>query len=69
MIHQDLLTELLSNVQNGKTYKNILRLNKYIYKRFTPLKLNYVNQLITLMKLFPDKDWDWFEISRNPNIT
>ena len=27
------------------------------------------NHLVTLMNLFPDKDWNWCELSRNPSIT
>ena len=27
------------------------------------------NHLYILLKLYPDKDWDWDEVSCNPNIT
>ena len=27
------------------------------------------NQLLKLLKKYPDKDWDWYNISANPNIT
>lgn len=30
---------------------------------------NTNNDLITLITLFPDKEWDWYHISKNPNIT
>ncbi len=29
----------------------------------------FSNHLATLLKLFPNKPWDWSEVSRNPNIT
>jgi hypothetical protein len=28
-----------------------------------------VNHLLTLLTLFPDKDWSWAGLSQNPNIT
>ena len=28
-----------------------------------------MNSLIKLLELYPDKPWDWFELSKNPNIT
>ena len=27
------------------------------------------NELIKLLNTFPDKEWDWYALSRNPNIT
>src|SRR3954465_2989882 len=29
----------------------------------------YSNHLTTLLKMFPDKPWDWYGLSQNPNIT
>ena len=26
-------------------------------------------RFIDFVNLFPDKDWDWFQLSENPNIT
>ena len=31
--------------------------------------MEYTNHLWKLIQLYPDKPWDWFRISRNPNIT
>ena len=29
----------------------------------------YVNHIEKLLQLYPDKPWNWKELSRNPNIT
>ena len=29
----------------------------------------YSNHLLTLLKLFPNESWNYYEVSRNPNIT
>jgi hypothetical protein len=28
-----------------------------------------MNELIRLLDVFPDKPWDWYDVSSNPNIT
>ena len=27
------------------------------------------NELIKLLERFPDKNWDWYGLSKNPNVT
>ena len=36
---------------------------------FSNYKIAYTNHLQILIKLYPDKPWDWHGISANPNIT
>jgi len=35
---------------------------------FLNIKMQY-NHLYILLQLYPDKSWDWYELSWNPNIT
>src|SRR3990170_3311212 len=49
------------NIINGKDYISISR--RSIKKKL------WTNHLYMLLKYFPDHSWDWYHLSRNPNIT
>ena len=73
----DLLPEIWSiifgHVGEGSTYKNILFTCKgfqQLMERDYPEKKDRLcNHLATLLKLFPNKPWDWYGLSANPNVT
>lgn len=55
--------------KNGETYKNLLFTSKYIsqyYKKnHNKIVDNFSDHLLTLIKKFPDKNWDWKTILLN----
>jgi len=55
---------------SGRTIESWSKVNKYFGSLITrQIEDKYTNHLWTLIKLFPDKPWDWRYISSNPNIT
>src|SRR5438552_157711 len=69
---QNILIQFIK-ICSGLDYKNIIIVCKDFYDFYKLDHITYVrkfsNHLLTLLKLFPDKDWDWGGISHNPNIT
>ena len=72
-IHHDCWSEILKYIDDGATYKSAIWTCKRFWKYFESRHIEYVrkysNHLWTLIKMFPDKKWDWFRISFNPNTT
>ena len=68
----DILSEIISHVTEGSTYKSCAlvstawhkaaRANSHMIEGFT-------NHLWTLIKYWPDKPWDWYRLSAHPLIT
>jgi hypothetical protein len=69
----ELLEYFFSFINWGTTFKTILFTCKHWYtlqlKVIPEGKNIFANHLLTLLKLFPDKPWNWYWVSRNPNIT
>src|SRR5437764_13144771 len=69
---QNVLIQFIS-VCSGLDYKNIIVVCKDFCGFYKSNHMVYVrkfsNHLLTLLKLFPDKEWRWIDISCNPNIT
>src|SRR5437868_13050506 len=66
----DALVEISEHIPDGKTWKNFVWTCQALYQLNTPKKVRrYANHLTTLFKLFPDKLWDMYGISQNPNIS
>src|SRR3989344_4263446 len=64
---------ILGNTNDVYTYKHTYLTCKHFVKSYNTvnrsIKLKYSNSLYVLLKLFPDKPWDWERLSYNPNIT
>ncbi len=72
MTDQFLLTKILKNTNSGKDYKNFILVSKLWYltlNKLFPEGGHFVNHLTTLLKLFPDKNWNYLGLMHNPNIT
>src|SRR5208337_2362322 len=73
LLYEDILTLIFSNVTTGSTYKSLVTVckywNKIMISKFPKKYLELTNHLLTLLKLFPNKNWDWAWLSGNPNIT
>ena len=69
----ELIEYIFSFTDTGSTFKKILLTCKRWYtlqtKVFPKGKSMFSNHLITLLKFFPHKPWNWQGISCNPNIT
>ena len=62
-------------LSDGTTYKSVLftcarwcglvRSNARLHS----MKNTMCNHLVTLLNMYPDVSWNWYEISKNPNIT
>src|SRR3954466_13707696 len=62
--------EIAKHIECGSDWKNWI----LVCKAFTIMNTydqiaRYSNHLTTLLKMFPDKPWDWYGLSQNPNIT
>jgi len=73
MLNADCLHNILRFVDNGADYKNLLLVCRLFRDFFAPNHIKYVrkfsNHLLTLLKMAPDKNWEWWFISGNPNLT
>ena len=73
LFYEDILTLIFSNVTTGSTYKFVVTVckfwNKIMITKFPKKYLELTNHLLTLLKLFPNKNWNWTYLSGNPNIT
>lgn len=69
----DYLSVVFSFINRGSDYKTI----NYVCKRWYNIMrevqpdadVKLCNHLLTLLKLFPDQEWDWHSLSHNPNMT
>ena len=56
----------------NKRFKNIIKfifLKMEVQSLENEAKNNVMEKFIKLIEKYPDKDWDWTFISRNPNLT
>ena len=68
----DIWNHIINNCNNGALFKAIQLLSKdhfKLTKRYPEIKNKLTNHLWTLIRLNPDKPWDWYGISQNPNTT
>lgn len=59
-------------MQNAKDERQLLLSIARVLNFFEGVLMNRpsrVNPLITLLTKFPDKDWNWSQLSKNPNIS
>lgn len=69
----DCIKIILSCTNDGSTYKNLLLTCRYFYM-FLEIngdkwKKRFSNHLRTLLKFWPNSEWDWESISENINIS
>src|SRR5271170_3989494 len=69
----DLVPRILSFLPDGTTYK-VATLVCQQWHTICAGELRwmiaaYSNHLLTLIKMFPNADWNWYEIIKNPNFT
>ena len=65
----DILREISKYIPKG-SWKNFIFSCKSCYLSNSDSEVDKrSNHLWTLVTMFPDKDWDWYGISKNPNIT
>lgn len=73
MLIHDVYTVIFNYVNDGKTYKSILYSSKTLYDimvlHYPQKRYQVYNQLWSLIELYPDKPWDWSQISANPSTT
>ena len=50
------------------TFHSISRVCKKFYQ-ISQKDARFTNHLLILLRMFPDKPWNWYGISQNPNIT
>src|SRR4051812_17739713 len=62
--------EIAKHIECGSDWKSWILVCKAFAGMNTHDQIaRYSNHLTTLIKLFPDKPWEWRVISYNPNIT
>src|SRR6476620_8855776 len=71
---EDIIFEILKyTIDRGSIYKSVIFSCKslnIIGKTLLPkADIQFCNQLIQLLGKYPNKLWNWYGISRNPNIT
>ncbi len=67
-----ILINILRYINSGKDYKSVCLVSKQFYNiinKLFPGGDKFANHLLTLLKLFPDENWDYQRMSKNPNIT
>lgn len=73
MLVIDVIPNIFKYVNDGLTYKSILFSSKTFYTLMTThykdKRYEVYNPLLTLIKLYPEKDWHWGRISKNPCIS
>lgn len=67
----EMLMEIGKHITDGVTWKNFISSGNEIYKAVKPIKKEKVaelsNHLWTLIKKFPDWQWDWISVLSNVN--
>jgi len=73
MLNIDCLHGILRMVDDGRDYKTLLLVCRLFRDFYAQNHMEYVrkfsNHLLTLLKMFPQKDWDWKIMSQNINLT
>ncbi len=72
MFDDTIILNILQYTSSGKDYKNACLVSKQFYQIITKLfpgGNKFVNHLLTLLKLYPDENWDYTELSLNVNIS
>ena len=72
-MNADILSFIFSYINDGYTYKATIFTCKdwynIIQNKHPNLWKKCCNMLMTILKFYPDKPWNWFDISRNTNLT
>src|SRR5579871_2816627 len=69
-LNRDCLFEISEMIESGSTWKNFILVCTTTNSFNTKEKVRrYANHLATLLKLFPDKPWDWFWLSHNASLS
>jgi hypothetical protein len=73
MDYDDILCEILRWINTGSSYKSCTRVCR-LWKRLTArehptARAKFANHLLTLILMFPNAQWRWHTVSKNPNIT
>ena len=62
--------EIAKHINTGSTWKAWIFTCKSFNAMNSQKQIDrFSNHLLTLLKLYPDKEWSWFWLSENPNIT
>ena len=70
LVCKDILFEISKHIKDGKTWKSLIFVCKATYEFNTKDKVRkYANHITTLLKFFPDKNWDWYWLSKNPSLS
>lgn len=69
----DILPNIFLYVNDGKTYKSLLYTSKIFHdmmiKTYPSKRYQVYNQMLSLIKLYHNKEWDWNQISCHPSMT
>ena len=59
------------SINSGESYRNVFIVCKEWYSMIDHITAEnkYTNHLTMLLKLYPEQKWDYYGLSRNPNIT
>ena len=70
---EEILIELFSFVNDGYTYKSVVftckKWNSFMKINYPEKRNKVCNHLLTLLQKYPNKPWNWCNLSANPNIT
>ena len=70
VIPKEIYNLIMAHLPSGKAIESWSKVSKYFESMITrEIEDNFTNHLWTLIKLFPDTQWNWGAISRNPNTT
>src|SRR5271154_1494345 len=68
----DLVLKILAFIPDGATYKATTLVCQQWHTicagEFRWMIAAYSNHLMTLIKMFPDKNWNWQTVASNPNL-
>lgn len=66
----EMFGEISSHITDGLTWKSWIFTCRTFAAMNDDKKVNrYANHLLTLIIMLRNNDWDWYDISKNPNIT
>jgi hypothetical protein len=71
-MNEDLISIIFNYIDSGYTYKSIIFTCKDWYnimRKYHPnLWIKFCHMFSTILKFYPNKPWNWFYISQNPNL-
>ena len=73
LLNDDCISSILTYISDSYTYNSICLSCSFFYKLIKITHPNadicLVNHLSALLKLYPNKLWNWKRLSINPNVT